>query len=48
MSLTFTSAQHVIVNVVEQLLLLIQRLLLNSVVDVTVASDEPRAETVLN
>lgn len=48
MSLTFTSAQNVVVDVVEKLLLFVQRLLGHSIVDVAVAADETRAETIFN
>jgi uncharacterized membrane protein len=44
LSLTLTSGQNVVVDVVQQLLLLVQRLL--GVVDVAVAADELRAEAV--
>lgn len=42
MSLTFTSTHDIIVNVVEELLLLVQRLLRQS----TIAANEARAETI--
>lgn len=48
MSLTFTSAQYIIVNIVEKMLLLVKRFLGDSIVDIAVTSDEPRAKTIFD
>lgn len=46
--LTFTSGQDIVVNVVEKVLLLVERLLWHCIINISVTTDEPRAEAVFN